>query len=201
MESEVFSLWLVEYGCLALFILLALGIVLLPVPDDTLIIFTGILIHQGKLPPVLAIVSAYGGSICGITMSYLVGRFAGDLIIKKYGKYIGLTEIRMARVHWWFERFGKWFLFFGFFIAGIRHFTGLFAGLSYMQYKHFSLYAYCGAICWVSSLLSLGYFFGKCCNQVIEYVEGNIELIAVAFLVCWMAYLGIKYLFFSTKQV
>lgn len=200
MEPDVITPWLLEYGCLAIFILLALGIVLLPVPDDTLIIFTGILIHQGKLPPLMAIISAYGGSICGITMSYLIGRFAGEHVIKKYGPYIGLTEIRMARLHWWFERFGRAILFIGFFIAGLRHFTGLFAGLSYMQYKHFCFYAYLGAIAWVSSLLGLGYFFGSCCTDMLKYIEANIGIAVVFLVFCWLAYLGIKYVFFSKRR-
>jgi membrane protein DedA with SNARE-associated domain len=199
-STDPFTLWLIRYGCLALFFILALGIVALPVPEDTLMLFTGILIQRGALPPILAIFSACAGSMCGITVSYLLGRFAGDVIIKKYGGYIGLTEIRMAKMHGWFERFGRWILFIGYFIAGIRHFTGIFAGITSMEYKHFSLYAYAGAICWVCSLIGIGFFFGECCNQVIEYAEDNISLVAAAVIGLWALYLLFKSIFFKTKR-
>jgi membrane protein DedA with SNARE-associated domain len=195
--ADSFSLWLVQYGYIALFGLLALGIVVLPVPEDTLMILAGVLIYQGVLPPGLTYLSALLGSICGITVSYLIGRTVGEYLLKKYGKYIGITEERLARVHWWFERYGKWVIFFGFFVPGLRHFTGLFAGISYLEYKVFSLYAYCGATLWVSLLISIGYFFGNCCESFIEFAEDNIEYALSALAIAFLIYLGIKILYNS----
>ncbi len=197
---DSFTHWLLQYGCIALFLMLALGIIALPIPEDTLMLFTGVLIYKGLLPPLLAIVSACFGSMCGITVSYLLGRFAGDVVIKKYGGTIGLTEIRMAKMHWWFERFGRWILFIGYFIAGLRHFTGVFAGMTAMEYKHFSLYAYAGAICWVCSLIGIGFFFGECCNQVIVYAEENISMIISVAIGLWLLYLLFKAIFFKTTK-
>lgn len=200
--SDPFTVWLLQYGCLALFFLLALGIIGLPIPEDTLMIFTGILIQKGILPPVLAFISAFTGSLCGITISYLLGRFAGDVVIKKYGGYIGLTEVRMAQMHWWFERFGKWVIFFGYFIAGLRHFSGLFAGFTDMEFKHFARYAILGAFCWIVLLFSLGYFFGECCNQAInytmDYIENNLSFLVMLMIGLWVIYTLCRY--YITKR-
>ncbi len=194
--TDPFTVWLLQYGCFALFFLLALGIIGLPIPEDTLMIFTGILIQKGVLPPVLAFISAFLGSLCGITVSYLIGRFAGDVVIKKYGGYIGLTEVRMAKMHWWFERFGKWVIFIGYFIAGLRHFSGLFAGFTDMEFKHFAKYAVLGALCWIGLLFSFGYFFGECCNHMINYAmdifENNFTLVLVCLAVIWVVYSVVK---------
>lgn len=190
---DMFTIWLVQYGSIALFILLALGIVCLPVPEDTLMMFAGFLVHQGTLPLGWVLLAAYSGSICGISVSYFIGLKAGDYIIKRYGKYIGLTEERMTRVHWWFERFGGWFLVVGYFIPGLRHFTGLFAGVSNMEYRHFAAYAYTGAMAWVILLLSAGYFFGSCCEQVIEIVEHHVETALSVTVVIFCFYLYIKF--------
>lgn len=159
-DSNTLSMWLLEYGSIGIFILLTLGIIALPVPEETLMVISGILMHNHKLciPPTLA--AAYLGAIAGITGSYLIGRTAGYYFIPKYGPWIGLTPERVEKVHNWFERFGKWTLVIGYFIPGIRHFTGLIAGSTQLSYKQFALFAYSGAILWVSSFLSIGYFFG-----------------------------------------
>ncbi|MBV8729091.1 MAG: DedA family protein, partial [Acidobacteriia bacterium] len=73
MEQHVLT-WITQYGYLAIFLLLALGIVGLPVPDETLLTFTGYLIYKGHLSPPLAFASALGGSASGITASYALGR-------------------------------------------------------------------------------------------------------------------------------
>lgn len=194
---DAFAVWIIQYGSFALFALLAVGIICLPIPEDTLMIFAGILMNQGYLPIGWAILAALSGSICGITTSYFIGYKAGDFLIKKYGVYVGLTQARMEQVHWWFERFGGWFLVIGYFIPGLRHFTGLFAGFSAMEFRHFAFYAYIGAVAWVSLMLSVGYFFGHCCEQVFEVVENNVEIIVPLVGVLIIVYLLFK---FSTKK-
>lgn len=167
--------WLLNYGSFAIFGLLALGIIALPVPEETLLVFTGFLINQGTFSPVPAALAAYFGSIVGITVSYLIGSTGGLYVIKKYGSYVGVTEAKMAVAHNWFERYGKWVLFIGYFVPGLRHFTGLFAGVSSLEFSHFCLFAYCGAFFWVSTFLSVGYFFGNYHRAAFELIESNVE--------------------------
>src|SRR2546427_234152 len=100
------------------------------------------------------------GSMTGITVSYLLGRIFGLKLIHKYGRYFHFTEERFQKVHAWFERVGRWSLFFGYYIAGVRHFTAMVAGASDLEYPRFALFAYFGAFTWVSVFLSFGYFVG-----------------------------------------
>ena len=195
---ETFLVWLTQYGSLALFVLLALGIIALPVPEETLMIVAGAFINSGELYLVPTVLAAYGGSICGITLSYLFGYLSDIYIIEKYGPRIGLTETRMNQLHQWFERFGRWPLFFGYFIPGIRHFTGLSAGISQLHYRDFALYAYTGAIVWGSTFLSIGYFFGKYWINIVEHIEGywNEILIGVALI----AFIGFLYYRFKKSR-
>ena len=46
--GAMFSLWLMQYGSIALFAFIILGFLILPVPQNGLLIFAGILISQGK---------------------------------------------------------------------------------------------------------------------------------------------------------
>jgi len=175
--ADIFSVWLMQYGGIALFILLTVGIIALPVPEETLMLISGTLMVNGKLPIVSTILAAFLGSICGITISYLIGKTAGHYLVIKYGKWVGLTEKRIQKAHNWFEKFGKWALLIGYFIPCVRHLTGISAGVSEFSYKHFATYAYLGAAIWVSTFLSIGYFFGKQALSLYETIEFNIDLI------------------------
>lgn len=180
---EIFNEWLLNYGNLALFCLLALGIVALPVPEETLLVFTGVLIHQGTFSMVPTALTAFFGSIVGITTSYLIGHTGGLYLVKTYGAYIGLNEAKLTKAHNWFEKYGKWVLFIGYFIPGLRHFTGIFAGISDLEYHHFALYAYTGAFFWVLTFLSIGYFFGNYHRAFFEFIESNVEHILLISIV------------------
>jgi membrane protein DedA with SNARE-associated domain len=181
MES-VFA-WVATYGYVALFFLLVLGIVGLPIPDETLLVFSGYLISGGHLHPAGAFLTAMAGSWCGITLSYIIGRTLGLGFVHRFGKYIHITEARLAKVHQWFDRLGHWALFAGYFIAGVRHFTAIVAGTSKLEYRSFAAYAYSGGAVWSATFLTLGYFVGenwrKIAESLHEYVlYASIVLIA-----------------------
>lgn len=181
-DNELLSLWLINYGSIAIFFLLALGIILLPVPEETLMVISGILISQGKLHLVYTAFAAYSGSMCGITVSYLVGKTGGVYLLTKYGKWFGITHSKLKVAHNWFERYGKWALFIGYFIPGVRHFTGLSAGITALEYGTFALFAYVGALFWVSTFLSIGYFIGDYWLTIFHHVENSLENIIIAFI-------------------
>lgn len=183
---DSFLPWLTHYGGFALFGLLALGIFGLPIPDETIMVLAGYLIMKGQLGALITIFACLSGSLCGISLSYLLGRVAGSFVAKKIGHWIGITEERVARVRAWFERIGKWTLFFGYFVPGLRHFTGYVAGATRLDYKLFALYAYTGAMFWVATFLSLGYFFGQKAEQMISMLDTDIliGLAVVIAIVC-----------------
>ena len=169
-----------RYGYFAIFGLLMLGIVGPLIPDETILVFSGILIRQGKLDYLAVLAAGYGGSLCGITVSFLLGRNGLSYIVERvpfmhrhYARYV-------ERVHNWFERYGRWTLFFGYFIVGVRHFTALVAGATKMDAKHFALYAYSGGLIWVVCFVSLGYFLGDQWERVSHTVNQGALAIAIA---------------------
>ena len=95
--NDIFSLWLMQYGSVALFVLLTVGIIALPVPEETLMLIAGMLMFNGKLPIVSTILAAFLGALCGITVSYLIGRTVGHFLVIKYGKWVGLTEKKVKK--------------------------------------------------------------------------------------------------------
>jgi len=187
-EQQVLG-WIQQYGYIVIFGLLMSGIVGLPVPDEFLLASCGILIFRGRLSWPLTFVSAVLGSGCGITLSYILGRTFGLGLIHRYGRYLRITEDHVQKAHAWFSKIGHWALTFGYFIAGVRHFTAYAAGMSEVEWPQFALFAYSGAVIWVATFLSLGYFLGERWKAV----EANFQhYLLWAGVVCAVA--GVGYL-------
>jgi membrane protein DedA with SNARE-associated domain len=182
--------WITHYGYLAIFLLLMLGIAGLPVPDETLLTFSGYLIFKGRLHPALAALAAFLGSACGISFSYFLGRTFGIYLIHRFGRFLHLTDERMNKAHEWFERAGRWSLTFGYFIPGVRHLTAYIAGASSLELPVFALFAYSGALLWSSTFLSLGYFIGdgwsRASEQAQHYTLAACAVVGVAAIIYWI---------------
>ena len=153
--------WIVAYGYAALFCVLMLGIIGAPFPDDLILGFAGYLVFAGYFKPIPTVVFAFMGSLCGITVSYGLGRFLGWSIIVKHGYRFHITPQRLNKVTAWYNRFGKWSLVIGYFISGVRHWTAFVAGVSKLRMPVFALFAYTGGLIWSVTLISAGYILGE----------------------------------------
>lgn len=193
MENAVLQ-WVATYGYFAIFGLLTCGIVGVPVPDEFLLTGCGFLIYRGDLHAVPVFFSALGGSMCGITCSYIIGRTLGwKFLHSRAGRLLHIREEQIRWVHDWFNRIGHWALAIGYFIPGVRHFTAIVAGTSKLEYHGFAAFAYGGAVLWVSTFLFLGYHFGPNWEQIIASVEHNLTIASIAAGVLIIAYAAYLY--------
>lgn len=184
--------WVAHYGYGAIFLLLILGIVGLPVPDETMLVFCGYLIFKGTFKPVPAFFSALAGSWCGISLSYTIGRVLGTAAVHRYGRYFHLTEDRLAKVHGWFNRIGHWALAVGYFIAGVRHLTAIVAGMSELEFPSFAVYAWSGGLVWVSAFILLGYYLGENWLSIAELIHRYVGYASLVLLLAIGAALLIR---------
>ena len=184
---EIVLDWIARYGYFGLFALLMFGIAGLPIPDETLLMFSGYLISKGRLNPLLAFVFSFAGSVSGISLSYCMGRFVGQPVLFRYGRFVGITPGHLDSARAWYGRAGEWLLAFGYFIPGIRHFTALIAGMSRLHYRVFALFAYGGAAIWVATFLGIGYIVGDHWQLAIalvhRYTTASVVLLAVIVLI------------------
>jgi membrane protein DedA with SNARE-associated domain len=188
MEQSILA-WISHYGYFGIFLLLMLGIVGLPVPDETLLAFSGYLAFKGSLSLPLAFAAAWAGSSCGITISYYLGRTFGLKLIHRYGRYVRITEEHVMKAHAWFDRVGHWGLTFGYFVPGVRHLTAYAAGMSEVAPGQFALFAYSGGCLWAATFLSLGYFLGERWQAVEDQIHRYavlLTLIAAALLAAYL---------------
>jgi membrane protein DedA with SNARE-associated domain len=153
--------WVTGHGYSALVVLLMLGIVGVPIPDEFLLSYAGVLVARGELQFWPTIGSAFFGCCCGITVSYVLGRTAGTALIRKYAQIVHGSADRTDEVRAWFHRMGKWALVFGYFLPGVRYVMAVIAGTSKLQYHFFAPLAYGGAVLFSSTYIALGFWFGE----------------------------------------
>ncbi len=153
--------WISQYGYLGIFCLLMFGIIGLPIPDEVLLAVSGYLVFKGQLALAPTIASAFLGSICGVSVSYSIGRTGGSFLVRKYGSWFHVPQDKIDRVHEWLEHEGKWGLSIGYFIPGVRHLSALVAGTSRLRYPVFAAYAFTGGLLWSSTFILTGFFLGK----------------------------------------
>jgi len=161
-----------QYGALGLSVLLAGGIVGLPVPDETLLVLSGFWMHQGNLPLFGTILAAYAGSCIGMTISYVLGLKLGMPLLHRVGPKMRISEKHILSAEAGFRRYGKSVLIIGYYIPGLRQLSAFFAGVSKMPFRIFASYAYTGALIWVSVFLGAGYFVGRhiSFHKVVDYI-------------------------------
>ncbi|WP_139367472.1 DedA family protein [Bacillus alkalicellulosilyticus] len=167
---EFFEYLLSTYGYFAIFVILVGGIIGLPIPDEVLLAFIGFYIYKGKLTFILSIITAYTGSVIGISISYYLGYKLGLPFLQKYGPKIGITHKKVEKTQKLFEKYGAVLLFIGYFLPGIRHITGYLAGISRYSLRKFALFAFSGAFFWVIFFISLGHQAGYRWYLIEEYI-------------------------------
>lgn len=186
--TPAFAHWLTAYGPAALFVLLFLGVFGLPVPDETLLTFAGVLVREGDLHFGTAYVAAVCGSMGGISLSYGLGRTFGLGIVDRFGRWLHVTRADLERVEGWFEHSGRWMLMFGYFIPGVRHFTAIVAGSSRLPPGVFARFAYSGAALWALAFMTLGWYVGRTWETALERAHHHIVVVVIAGTVLVGAY-------------
>ena len=161
MPIHEFQSWIASYGYPAIFFLLMIGIVGLPVPDETLLTLTGYLVFNGTLHLAPTCVSALLGTVSGITISYIIGRMGGKRFLHRFGARVHIRPESVDRVHGWFRRWGHWSLTIGYFVPGVRHVIAIVAGSTGLEYRTFALFAYSGSVFWTGIFITAGYYLGE----------------------------------------
>ena len=186
--------WLLKYSYLAIFVLLSTGILGLPFPDETILTLLGYLVSKNELVLIPTILVAFLGSISGITLSYILGRFLGILALKKAGRFLHISEKNLEKGELWFEKLGKWTLTIGYFIPGVRHIVAIIAGSTKLKVPIFVVYAYSGALFWSVTFILLGYYAGEKWEPIVESVEKHLLAISLFVILIVLGYSLFKYL-------
>jgi membrane protein DedA with SNARE-associated domain len=171
-----------HYGYIIVFLGVLLESAGVPLPGETILLASGALAHQGYLDPGDAIVFGILGAVIGDQIGYWVGREGGRPFVLRWGRYLRITPERLRRTEEFFERHGGKAVFLARFVAGLRVFGALVAGISGMRWRTFFVYNALGGITWATAAVLVGYLLWQSVTLV-ENRLGRISLLLLALLV------------------
>ena len=172
-----------SYGLYAVFCLVALESMGIPMPGETILIVAGVYAgttHRIEIIPLIA--TATSAAIIGDNIGYLIGRTVGQQSLQKYGPRVGLNVRRIEIARHLFVSQGGKIVFFGRFIALLRAFAGLLAGANQMSWPRFLTMNALGGACWASLIGFGAYAFGERIERVTS-VFGALLMLGAAVLV------------------
>src|SRR5215207_2852286 len=122
-----------------------------PLPGETILLASGVLVQRGHLDLGDAIVFGILGAVVGDQIGYWVGREGGRPFVLRWGRYLLVTPERLARAERFFARHGGKAVFLARFVAGLRVFGALVAGISRMRWRTFFFYNALGGMLWATA--------------------------------------------------
>src|SRR5699024_7678682 len=162
--DQYLGAWAAEYGAWIYVVLFLIvfgetGLVILPFPGDSLLFLAGAFGASGLLNPVLLAVLLIVAAVAGNSLNYSIGRFIGPRVFS--GGLRFLDQKALLRTHAFYQKHGGKTIVLSRFLPVFRTFAPFVAGVANMNPWLFQLFNVGGAMLWVVSLVTAGYFFGN----------------------------------------
>lgn len=144
--------------------LMAVESACIPFPSEIIMPLAGwMLIREQGLPASYVLAAgAWGalGNTIGSVIAYYIGIWAGRPLLKKYGRYVLLSQRDLDLTDRWFARSGSWTVFVSRLLPVVRTYISLPAGIARMNISKFLVYTFVGAFIWSAGLAYGGYLMG-----------------------------------------
>jgi membrane protein DedA with SNARE-associated domain len=150
--------------------LMAIESACIPLPSEFIMPLAGwMLIKNESLPVIYTLVAGFYGALgntIGSAIAYGVGMWGGRPFLKKYGKYMLVSQRDLNMADRWFERSGNWSVFISRLLPVVRTFISLPAGIARMHFIKFLVFTFIGSFIWSVGLAYGGYRLGEHWEQI-----------------------------------
>lgn len=187
--------WLVQaidsLGYLGVALAVFLETFIPPIPSQIIFPFSGFVASQGTLNIVFVILTASLVTYLGTLPFYLIGLWGEGAILtflKKYGKYLFISNDDIDKAYKIFDKHGHGIIFFGRVIPIIRSVISLPAGVAKMNFWKFTLFTLAGTTLFAALLCLPGYFMGENWGVVVGYIEEYERIILALLLILFLLY-------------
>jgi membrane-associated protein len=169
-------------GYAAVFALIAVETMGIPVPGETALIAGALLAHKGQMDIVTLVVIASAAAIVGDNVGFAIGRKGGRKLFMRPGPFHGqrLRVIEMGEP--FFARHGPKAVFLGRWVSGLRIASAWLAGINGMSWRVFLPWNALGGIVWASAVGFGVYALGQAAEDALTVfgpVAGGIVVIGV----------------------
>ncbi|CAN5395512.1 DedA family protein [soil metagenome] len=176
-----------QYGYFAVALLVTIEGFGVPLPGETAVVVAAAFAARGSLNIVGVVISTTIGTVLGGSGGYWIGRIGGRSLLVRYGHLLRLDAKRLARTEAYFARHGTKTVFFARFVALLRIFGSLMAGVAHMPFPTFSGVNFAGGLLWAVTFSALGFLFGKNLSKLDDYL-GEVGLAMSALVVVGYLY-------------
>jgi membrane protein DedA with SNARE-associated domain len=167
---------IVSYGYLAVFVLVGVESLGIPLPGETALITAAIYAgHTHRLNPWLIFLVASAAAIIGDNIGYWIGDKGGYRLARRYGPKVRLDERKLKTARYLFDLHGGKVVFFGRFVSVLRTYAAFLAGTSKMRWRRFLPANAAGGIVWAALWTFTAYFAGN----ALKRASGTIDLIFI----------------------
>jgi membrane-associated protein len=163
--DKTLGMLLAQYGVYVYAVLFAIVfcetglVVLFFFPGDTLLFIAGAFCATGEMSYPLLLALLVTAAVTGNTLNYWIGEKIGQRVFTH--DYRWLNKDALHRTHEFFEKHGGKTIILARFVPVVRTFAPFIAGVSDMSHARFQLFNVAGAVLWVATLVTAGYFFGN----------------------------------------
>jgi membrane-associated protein len=149
------------YALLFAIVFCETGLVVTPfLPGDSLLFVTGALAAAGGMDIALVMTVLVLAALSGDNVNYWIGRWSGPRVFH-YKESRWFNPKHLERTHAFYEKHGGQTIILARFVPIVRTYVPFVAGIGAMPYLRFLSFSIAGALIWVVSLCSVGYFFGN----------------------------------------
>ncbi|MFY9316112.1 MAG: DedA family protein [Burkholderiales bacterium] len=149
------------YALLFTIVFVETGLVIWPfLPGDSLLFVTGALAAAGGMDLAAVMAVLIVAALTGDNVNYFVGRWVGPRVFH-YERSRWFSPKHLAHAHAFYEKHGGKTIILARFIPIVRTYVPFVAGIGSMPYTRYIGFCVAGAVIWVVSLCSAGYFFGN----------------------------------------
>jgi len=178
---QVLSDFFARYGYWVVFFGVMAENIGVPVPGETVLLFAGFLAYQGKIHILPAILAAITGATTGACLGYWLGWYGGTSVVNRFLRCFPRLRKGYDDAQKKFLKHGQWAVFAARFIAGLRIFAGIVAGVLRMPFLIFLCFSFAGAVCWALVIGSVGFLFGSNWDRLVNFV-GHVDRIALVII-------------------
>jgi membrane protein DedA with SNARE-associated domain len=176
-----------QYTYLAVFVLMLAESACIPIPSELTMLLGGALAGGAVAGahPALALVIIVGviGNVVGSYVAWAVGKYAGQAVVHRWGRYLLVTQKDLDKAQVWFDRRGAASVLVGRLLPVIRTFISLPAGIAGMRPVRFGVLTLIGCIPWTAGLGIAGYYVGAAYQKVADDFKGPTYVIAAIVVV------------------
>jgi len=178
------------YGYWAVFLLVGVESLGIPLPGETAVIVAGTYAgHTHRLSPWIIFAVASTSAIIGDNVGFWIGAKGGYRLARKFGQRLHLDERNLKIGRYVFDTHGAKVVFFGRFVSILRTYAAFLAGASQMRWRRFLPANASGGIVWAGIYTFASYLGGNALTRLsgtISLVIGGVAILALVALLLFL---------------